>query len=282
MKKCPFCNEWNSDEEMQCQKCHEWFELETIRRKKTSVKFSKKGQSKKDAIIKKKKKRKKKKKTWQEYLVYITAIILFVVIILFIASHKTDVNKKEVKQSTKIESPTMEMRAASVSEPSPASKPAATPIPSKVIELYNNAVSLCSGGKCTDPPKAIEYLSEAIHLQPNFAASYGARGNAYFDQKEYKLALADYNEAIRMKPGVAIFFNNRGNVFKELHQYELAIDDYNQAILLKPDNVESYHNRGNVYFIQGNKELGCLDAQKACEYGQCLLLEFVKEKKYCP
>lgn len=281
MKKCPFCNEWNSDEAMQCQKCHEWFELETIRRKKTSVKSSKKEQSKKDSIIKKKKKR---KKTGQEYLVYITVIVLFVVIILFITSHKPNVNKKEVKQKTNIESPAMEMLAAPVSEPSPspASKPAATAIPRNVIDLYNHAVSLCSGGKCTDPPKAIEYLNEAIHLQPKFAAAYGARGNAYFDQKEYKLALSDYNEAIRMKPTVAIFFNNRGNVFKELHQYETAIADYNQAILLKPDNAESYHNRGNVYFIQGNKELGCLDAQKACEYGKCLLLEFSKGKKYCP
>jgi len=274
MKKCPFCNEWNSDEAMQCQKCHEWFELETIRRKKKTVKSSPKGQSKKESIIKKGKK--KRKKTWQEYSGYIAAIVLFAVIILFITSHKTEVNKKEVKQSIKIETPVRQTLAA------PASKPDVTPMPRNVIELYHNAVSLCSDGKCTDPPKAIEYLNEVIHLRPNFAAAYGVRGNAYYDQKEYELALEDYNEAIRIKPDVAMFFNNRGNVFKELHQYETAIADYNQAILLKPDYALSYHNRGIVYLIQGNKELGCLDAQKACEYGACLLLEFSKEKKYCP
>jgi hypothetical protein len=33
--------------------------------------------------------------------------------------------------------------------------------------------------------------------------------------------------------------------------------------------------------IQGNKELGCYDAQKACELGSCKILEAAKVKGYC-
>jgi tetratricopeptide (TPR) repeat protein len=147
--------------------------------------------------------------------------------------------------------------------------------------LYNNALSLCEGSKCTESPKAIEYLTEAIRLQPDFANAYGARGNAYGNQRQYQLALEDYNKAILLKPDKSVFFNNRGNVYKDLNKYPLAIEDYNQAIRLKPDNAEAYHNRGNAYFIQGNKSLGCSDAQKVCELGNCQLLEWAKDKKYC-
>ena len=60
-----------------------------------------------------------------------------------------------------------------------------------------------------------------------------------------------------------------------------AIKYLNNAIKLKPDYVEAYNNRGVTYLLQGNNDLGCHDAQKACSLGDCKLLDLVKSKGLC-
>jgi len=119
---------------------------------------------------------------------------------------------------------------------------------SSAYELFKKALELCPGEKCTDPQKAIEYLDEAIKLKPNFAGAY----------------------------------NNRGNAYCDLGQYKRAIEDYNVAINLNPDFANAFLNRGNAYLSSGNKELGCSDAQKACDLGLCPALEAAKKKGDCP
>jgi tetratricopeptide (TPR) repeat protein len=94
-------------------------------------------------------------------------------------------------------------------------------------------------------------------------------------------AIYHYNEAIRLKPDYAYAYNNRGSTYARLGQYQLAIKDYNEALRLKPDYTLVYKNRGLSYIKQGNKELGCRDAQKACELGDCKMLEWAKGKGYC-
>jgi hypothetical protein len=227
---------------------------------------------------------------WERWKHYKTPIIIITIIliagILFIVSQKADFNKsaKQVAgtESLKVDAPVAPVpRPTTVLEPPSAPKPAPLPTAVFYLNLYNDAVSLCPGEKCADPQKAIEFLTEAIRLQPDFAHAYSARGNAYSKLKQYQPALEDYNKAIQLQPDNSFFFNNRGNIYKELDKYKEAIGDYNEAIRLKPDDATAYHNRGNIYFIQGDKETACGDAQKACELGNCKLSEFGKEKKYC-
>jgi tetratricopeptide (TPR) repeat protein len=276
MKKCPYCQKGNDDEEIQCWNCGEWFETVSPPKQRNVVKLPKKEQSgtaSVDGQI-------KSGGVYKKYIIPIMSIII-IAEILFAISQIASFNKN-AGQVARIESPKIDAPAAApVPGPEPASAPEAVPAPGSAIDLYNNALSLCEGSKCTESPKAIEYLTDAIRLQPDFANDYGARGNAYANQKQYQLALEDYDKAILLRPDKAVFFSNRGNVYKDLNKYQLAIEDYNQAISLKPDNAEAYHNRGNAYFIQGNKSLGCSDAEKACELGNCQLLEWVKDKNYC-
>jgi tetratricopeptide (TPR) repeat protein len=278
MKKCPYCQKGNDDDEIQCWNCGEWFETVSPPRQRTVVKPPEKEQSVTDPVDRQTKLR----GLFKKYIIPVMSIII-IAEILFAISQIANFNKN-AEQVAGIEPPKIDTPAAAPApapRPEPASVPEATPAPGSAIDLYNNALSLCEGSKCTESPKAIEYLTDAIRLQPDFANAYGARGNAYANQKEYQLALEDYNKAILLKPDKAVFFSNRGNVYKDLNKYQLAIEDYNQAIRLKPDNAEAYHNRGNAYFIQGDKSLGCSDAQKACELGNCQLLEWAKDKKFC-
>ena len=117
----------------------------------------------------------------------------------------------------------------------------------EAVVWFNKANALWDGQKYTDQKKAIGYLNNAIKLQPDYAQAYYNRGNAYYGLGLYKRAIKDYNETIR----------------------------------LKPKDIDAYYNRGNAYFFLGNNKLGCLDAQKACDLGDCKLLEVTKGKGNC-
>jgi protein O-mannosyl-transferase len=148
-----------------------------------------------------------------------------------------------------------------------------------LIMMHNNlASSLDKEGKISE---AIYHYNEAILLQPDYAHAYNKRGGLYVRLGQYQLAIKDYNEAIRLKPDDASAYNNRGITYDRLGQYQLAIKDYNEAIRIKPDYPLAYKNRGLSYFRQGSNELGCRDAQKACELGDCKLLELAKGRGDC-
>lgn len=252
-------------------------------------------------------------KIWKYYKIPIITIIVLVAGVLFIILQKPDVNKS-AQQENVIETPKVYAPAASAPESS--SAPEVVPAPGSADDLFNNAFALCSSGKCTDAEKAIEYLNELIKMKPDLVEAYNNRGNAYSDLGQYQLAIEDYFRAIRLKRDYALAYNNRGHAYaaigkyewaiedydkaislnpdyaltyrnrgltygRDLGQYQRAVEDFNEAIRLNPDDASTYDNRGNAYFMQANKELGCSDGQKACDLGDCKLLEWAKGKGFC-
>jgi tetratricopeptide (TPR) repeat protein len=79
----------------------------------------------------------------------------------------------------------------------------------------------------------------------------------------------------------ANFFNTRGITYGEQGRYLLAINDFNRAVRLKPDYVAAYNNRGATYLLHGDNQLGCKDAQKACDWGICTALIMAKNNGLC-
>lgn len=128
---------------------------------------------------------------------------------------------------------------------------------------------------------SITLFNHTLRITKDNALAYHHLGNVYDDLGRYELAINHYNDAIRIKPYDAKFYNNRGVSFAKLGQYQQALVDYNQAILLKPDFAEVYINRGAVYKIQGHKEPACADAQKACQLGNCKLMDVFGNNGYC-
>ena len=68
------------------------------------------------------------------------------------------------------------------------------------VDWFDKSVALLSDGKSTDIGKAIEYLSEAIRLKPDFMEAYNNRGIAYGKLGQYQRAIQDCDTAIRLKP----------------------------------------------------------------------------------
>jgi len=114
-------------------------------------------------------------------------------------------------------------------------------------EWFKKAQALSVDGKLTDPQKAIEYLNNAILLEPNYVEAYLGRGLAYSDLGQYQRAIVDYDEAIRLAPDDPKAYFGRALANDDLGQYQRAIEDYSVAIRLKPDFQIVYYFRGLAY-----------------------------------
>jgi tetratricopeptide (TPR) repeat protein len=128
---------------------------------------------------------------------------------------------------------------------------------------------------------AIEDFNKAISLDPNYFKAYNNRGLVYAMLGQYQPAIKDFTTAIDLKQDYFKAYNNRGFVYTRLGQYQPAMEDFNKAINLKKDYTDAYFNRALVYFNQKNIFSGCSNAQKACELGNCKILEAAQAKGYC-
>ena len=129
---------------------------------------------------------------------------------------------------------------------------------------------------------AVEDLSKVISSYPDNPLFYFSRGNSYINLGYYQLAIEDFNKAISLKPDYADAYNNRGFIHLKLGRHQQAFDDYSYVIQLQPIYANAWNNRAFVYlYIRGNIDLGCKEAQIACEQGVCDTLEKAKGQGYC-
>ena len=131
------------------------------------------------------------------------------------------------------------------------------------VDWYYQANALWDGEKFTEPQKTVEYLNNAIKIQPDFTSAYCDRGMAYDDMGQYQRAINDYNEAIRLQPDLAAAYSNRGVAYGKLGQQQRAIEDYNAAISLQPALAKAYINRGGAFIILNQNLHAIEDLNKA-------------------
>jgi len=128
---------------------------------------------------------------------------------------------------------------------------------------------------------SITLFSHALQITKNNYLAHNNLAISLAKEDKIKEAIYHYNEAMHLKPNYVEAYNNRGNAYSKLGQYQRAIEDYNKAIRIRPDYAEAYNDYGGVYLLQGNNNLGCRYAQKACAMGVCKALEKAKSNGNC-
>lgn len=83
------------------------------------------------------------------------------------------------------------------------------------------------------------------------AASAIKQGDAHAEKGEYDEALKDYNEALHINPDSAWAYNARGCLYFNAGKLDLARNDFDRALALVPDFSEARYNSGLVYSAQG-------------------------------
>ena len=142
------------------------------------------------------------------------------------------------------------------------------------VEWNRKALDLWVSGKYTNPGQALEYLNQAIRLDPKDALAYNNRGVAYADLGQYQRAIEDFNQAIRLDPKDALAYSNRGAAYCLLGNIKQAIKDFDRAIELNPLYAHAYCGRGVAYDELGNGK------QAIKDYGSAIELDPQDAKAY--
>lgn len=132
-----------------------------------------------------------------------------------------------------------------------------------------------------DNDKALNAFNKAIQLNPNLAEAYCYRGLIWEIKGDNDKALIDFKKTIKLESKHFSAYNDRGYIWLQAGKYDKALDDFNKSIQLKQNNADAYYNRAFVYLNQDDNISGCRDARKACELGNCKLLEWAKSYRYC-
>lgn len=74
--------------------------------------------------------------------------------------------------------------------------------------------------------RAIEYLDEAIRLDPNLGKAYIDRSYAYFKLGQYQRVIEGLTQAINIDPHLASAYINRGIAYQEIGKSEEAARDF--------------------------------------------------------
>jgi tetratricopeptide (TPR) repeat protein len=85
----------------------------------------------------------------------------------------------------------------------------------------------------------------------------------YFEDGEFKQALAEYNGALQQDPDNVYFTRAKARTLMQLNQYAEALQLYNQAIDMAPEFAGTYANRGILYDHMGQYHKAIADYDKA-------------------
>jgi tetratricopeptide (TPR) repeat protein len=94
---------------------------------------------------------------------------------------------------------------------------------------------------------SITLWSDVLQKYPNDPGAYNSRGSAFFLEKNYPMAIEDFNHAIRISPSHIYAHRNLCSIFSVTGKHEDAIAACKRAIEIKPDYADAHNLLGNIY-----------------------------------
>jgi tetratricopeptide (TPR) repeat protein len=84
------------------------------------------------------------------------------------------------------------------------------------------------------------------------APAYLMRGNAFFDNEKYDMAIREFDKALRIRPNYAEALQNRARAYYQKGDIDRAIEDYTAVLRIWPDDFTALANRGVAYYQKGD------------------------------
>ena len=147
-------------------------------------------------------------------------------------------------------------------------------ISDKTNELYQQAMSEFMGERYD---RAIELLSEATTLDPNFTRGYISRGAAFLQRKMPENAVADFDRVIAADDTYPKAYHLRGLANEMLGDTDAALRDFNRAIDLDSDYGAAYYSRATLHTKLGNTELASEDIEMVTHLTNRNIEEFAND-----
>ena len=183
-------------------------------------------------------------------------------------------------------------------------------------ELNRKALALWQGQGYRDRQQAMEYLNQALVLDPNSAAAWNNRGVVHYGQgamieavndfdhalriaprfedalfnrglaryaqERYREAIADYDGALEINPKNSALYLHRGNAYKQIWQYRRFVDDYSRALMIVPGSSSpGVEHRDSVAVGANEIEHLCKKARLACAHQLCRAKKYLEAHGFC-
>ena len=139
-------------------------------------------------------------------------------------------------------------------------------IPIDQDSYRNRAWEAGRGAYCA----ALEDISKAILLEPDYSYAYWCRGNIYRENSLFDSAIVEYTEAIQIASDeIAEPYFSRAMSYYRKGWPDQAIRDFNQAIARDGNRGEFYWWRGETWESKGEYEKARGDFENAQRLGYC-------------
>jgi Tfp pilus assembly protein PilF len=137
-----------------------------------------------------------------------------------------------------------------------------------VERLFARAHALWKGENCAEPQEAARMLSEALDMDPDFAAALAYRGLAYSEMGKRDEAFDDLTQAIRLDPRAEYYAYRalaslRGGVFSAARR------DLEYSLEKDRKQYRAWNILGETALREGNPALACKHYAKGCSNGDC-------------
>jgi tetratricopeptide (TPR) repeat protein len=126
---------------------------------------------------------------------------------------------------------------------------AAIEIKPDYAEAYNNIGLVYKGKGLYD--RAIDFFTKAIMLRKSYYDSVYNLANTFDNKGNYGQSIHLYNQLVKKKPNAATIYNNLGIAYQRKGQFELAREQYEKAVMLDPGDFEARNNLGVWYYSSG-------------------------------
>jgi tetratricopeptide (TPR) repeat protein len=146
-----------------------------------------------------------------------------------------------------------------VKEPAPAKESAVVKTRAK-----KNVEPKPVSNKSTEPPPP-KVAADKPSAPGKSPAALNQQGRELIQEKKYAEAIEALSEAIRLQPDFALALNARGFAYQLTHDYKHAIADFDAAIRINPKYTNAYQNRRNARQASGDKAGAAEDAAKLKE-----------------
>ena len=147
--------------------------------------------------------------------------------------------------------------------------------------LFAKAHVLWKGTEaCSDPAKALEYLNEALRIEPDFTEARLWRGLALSQLQHWDDAIDDLTAAVRASPTPQAYAW-RGLGFFRTGNYLGARRDLDRSISLNASQHRAWNFRGALNMAEGKIEAACADFSRGCSNGDCTGLDNTRTATLC-
>lgn len=144
-------------------------------------------------------------------------------------------------------------------------------------QLFAKAHVLWKGETCTDPEKALEYLDEALKIEPDYPQALIRRGLALSQLGYADDAFDDLTKAIRLEPSAEAYLS-RGICLLQQGNTAGARKDLEEALRRDDRSYRVWNILGAVSLKEGKEQEACEAFEKACSSGDCAGIEAAAAK----